>query len=185
PMKRPLAFNDHAKVRALKSSAIVGSWFLAAAVLAQPAVPPGSAASSNDLSRPAILATLKQAADWQCDHPASSKERYGEQAWTYGAFYAGLMALSRIADTPKYHDWMIERGRKLNWQPGPRRYYADDYCVSQAFLELFLQDHDPAMLGPTKTNFDFILEHPATNDLHMGKPHAQDRWNWCDALFMG
>ena len=144
-----------------------------------------STALSSDITPSAILVATKKAADWQLVHPSPSLQRNGEKAWTYGAFYAGVMALSRIADTPKYHDAMVDTGRKFNWEPAPRRYHADDHCVSQMYLELYLQDHDPAMLGPTKERFDWILEHPATNSLDFKARNATDRWSWCDALFMG
>ena len=140
---------------------------------------------SAEISPPAILATMKQVADWQLVHPSTSGQRYTEKAWTYGAFYAGVMALNEIDRTRKYHDAMVEKGKKFEWQPAPRIYHADDHCVCQMYLELFLKDRDPAMLGPTKERFDFILAHPATNDLRMGTRGGQDRWNWCDALFMG
>jgi unsaturated rhamnogalacturonyl hydrolase len=140
---------------------------------------------SAEISPSAILATSKLVADWQLVHPATSKDRAGERAWTYGAFYAGVMALSDIADTPKYHDAMLAVGRKFDWQPAPRVYHADDHCVSQMYLELYLKDRDPAMIGPTKERFDFILAHTATNDVNFRTRGSQDRWSWCDALFMG
>jgi rhamnogalacturonyl hydrolase YesR len=171
---------------------------------------PQTSRPSAEISPAPILATLKLVADWQLAHPTTSKERFGEQAWTYGALYTGIMALGEIAGTPKYHDAMVAMGKKFNWSPAPRRYYADDQCVSQTYLELYLKEFNLAMLEgttqtvnladpgkysrdldraltmlePTKTNFDYILEHPKTNDLHMGVRGAQDRWNWCDALFM-
>ena len=146
---------------------------------------PAVGGPSAEISPAAILATMKSAADWQLVHPSPGKEKHGEKAWTYGAFYTGVMALSEIADTPKYHDAMVVKGKSFKWQPAPRPYYADDHCVAQMYLELFLKDHRRQMLWPTLKRFDFILVHPATNDLHMGVKGAQDRWNWCDSLFMG
>jgi rhamnogalacturonyl hydrolase YesR len=40
------------------------------------------------------------------------------------------------------------------------------------------------MLEPTKAQFDFIRFHPAKTSLQWDTPYHQDRWNWCDALFM-
>ena len=126
---------------------------------------------------------MERVADWQLAHPPT-QGRVNERDWTYGAFYAGLLALSDIADTPKYHEALVAIGRKYNWEPGPRRYHADDQCVCQTYLDLFLEDRDPAMLAPTQTNFDYILANPATNGLRMGTPGNANRWSWCDALFM-
>ena len=149
------------------------------------AQPTNRAKPSAEISPTAVLNTMKLVADWQLAHPSPTAAHYKENTWTYGALYTGVMALNEIAGTPKYHDAMVLMGKKFDWQLAPRRYHADDHCVGQTYLELFLQDRDAAMLGPVKERFDFILAHPATNVLDFKTPHAGDRWSWCDALFMG
>jgi unsaturated rhamnogalacturonyl hydrolase len=106
-------------------------------------------------------------------------------SWTYGAFYVGVMALDSIADSPKYHDAMLATGKKLDWQPGRRAYHADDQCVGQMYLEMYLRDHDPAMLKPIKAKLDYVLEHPSSDSLEYDKKGKEDRYWWCDSLFMG
>jgi rhamnogalacturonyl hydrolase YesR len=139
-----------------------------------PALPP-------DYTPKAVLATMKRVADWQLTQPP----KHPRDDWTFGALYTGLMALSRISDDPKYHDAMLAMGRQQEWKPAKRVYHADDHCVCQTYLELYLEHHDAAMLEPTKARFDFILANPRTNDLHFNIKGATDRWAWCDALFMG
>ena len=39
------------------------------------------------------------------------------------------------------------------------------------------------MIKPTIKQFDFILYHPSKSNW-IKSPFHQDRWNWCDALFM-
>ena len=131
-----------------------------------------------------VRAVMKRVADWQLANPSSSASRYTEDAWTWGALYTGMMAWSRMADDARYHDAMMAMGKRFDWKPAKRIYHADDHCVGQTYLELFLQDHDPAMIGPTKERCDYILAHQSTNDLHFNIKGAQDRWSWCDALFM-
>jgi rhamnogalacturonyl hydrolase YesR len=139
------------------------------------------AAKSNVvLSAPAMLATLKKVGDWQLAQPPKPRT----DDWTYGALYTGMMALSRIADDPKYHDAMMAMGKEHGWNPARRIYDADDHCVCQTYLELYLQHRDPAMIGPTKARFDYILAYPKTNDLIFNSKD-RPRWSWCDALFMG
>src|ERR1044071_5391297 len=150
----------------------------------QPASTSSTAAVSSELSPQAILATMKKVADWQLVHPSPSADRYTENAWTYGAFYAGVMALGDIAGTGKYHDAMVAMGKKFDWQSPSRRYHADDQCVCQTYLELYLKDHDPAMLKPTREKLDYILAHPSTNDLRFVTSRTATRWSWCDSLFM-
>ena len=43
---------------------------------------------------------------------------------------------------------------------------------------------DEKMIKPTINQFDFILYHPSKNKMDWKSPFHQDRWNWCDALFM-
>ncbi len=140
--------------------------------------------TSPELSGPVILDSMKKVADWQLTNDSPSLAHYQLNSWTYGAFYAGVMALDSVADTPKYHEAMLAIGKKLAWQPGKRPYHADDQAVGQMYLEMYLKDHDPAMLGPIKAKLDNILAHPSTDSLEFGKG-KQDRYWWCDSLFMG
>jgi rhamnogalacturonyl hydrolase YesR len=132
-----------------------------------------------------ILSAMEKVADWQLTNASPSAAHYQENGWTYAAFYAGVMALDSIAGSTKYHDAMAAEGKKLDWQTGRRQYHADDYCVGQMYLELYMKDHDPAMLGPIKAKLDYILEHPSTESLDFSKKGKADRFWWCDALFMG
>jgi hypothetical protein len=49
--------------------------------------------------------------------------------WTNAACYTGLMELSRISTNDKYVKFLVNVGDSLNWDTGPRRFHADDYCV--------------------------------------------------------
>ncbi len=135
---------------------------------------------SGEFSPQAVLGTVKKAADWQLAQPL----RHPPADWTYGALYTGIMALSDIADDAKYHDAMVEMGERQGWKLRPRTYHADDQCVAQTYLDLYLQHRDPAMLGPVKERFDAILAHPRSDDLHFVTDGSGVRWSWCDALFM-
>jgi unsaturated rhamnogalacturonyl hydrolase len=154
----------------------------AAAVLplhGQPAVPAGISA---ECSPQAILAVMKKVADWQLAQPPV---RPTTNDWTYGALYTGIMAFSQITDDVKYDEAMVGMGKAHDWKPAKRIYHADDHCVGQTYLELYLKHRDPVMLGPIKERLDYILAHQSTNALQFKVKGAQDRWAWCDALFMG
>jgi unsaturated rhamnogalacturonyl hydrolase len=159
---------------------------LAFTLHAQTGAPPSGAAApeklSGEFAAKPILATLKKVADWQLAQPAAHPIT---NTWTHAAMYVGVMALSQISDDARYHDAMMAMGRQHEWKPARRVYDADDYCVSQTYLELYLQQHDAAMLRPTQEQFDSILAHPCTNDLAYGQKGFRGRWGWCDSLFMG
>ena len=143
----------------------------------QPAVMP----PLSDAFQPAaILGAMQRVADWQLEHPS----RHHPTDWTQGAGYTGIMALAAISKDPKYRNAMVAMGEANEWKLGPRPYHADDHTVGQTYAELFLQLRDPKMIAPMKARFDAILAKPSQADLNFKSPRNQDRWSWCDSLFM-
>lgn len=139
-----------------------------------------SQAAENSLTPASVLSTMKKVADWQLEQ----QPRHATDDWTYGALYSGMMALADVSDSLKYHDAMMGMGRKHNWKPARRPYHADDHCVSQTYIELYFRHRDQAMIAPTVERFDFILSTRRTNELGFRVKGSQERWSWCDALFM-
>ncbi len=168
----------------MKQLAILLPAIAAFSLLAQtPDAPPAASAPgkpSAQVGAESILATMKKVADWQLTQPS----KHATDDWTYGALYAGMMALGEVSDIPKYYEAMLAMGKAHEWKPGRRIYDADDHCVGRTYLQLYMMQRDPAMLGPTKERLDYVLAHPATNDLHYTR-RDRNRWSWCDALFMG
>jgi len=131
-----------------------------------------------------IVALMERVADWQLANP---KEKEKPDGWVNAAFYTGVMELSRISASPRFHDAMMKMSGDNHWQPASRVYHADDHAVTQTYLELYMQHHEPRMLTPTQERFDYILAHPKDDNLDFDKvknPDRLDRWSWCDALFM-
>jgi len=127
-----------------------------------------------------VLAQMEHVADWQLAHPA----REAVTDWVQGAGYAGMMALAEISASPRFHDAMVKMGTGTQWKPGTRVYHADDTCVGQTYLELFLRDKDLAMIAPLRARFDAILASPPGDDLDFTHPEHNRNWSWCDSLFM-
>lgn len=152
-------------------------WLLASAALT--AALPVRAEST----RPEVLALMERVADWQIANPS----RWKPHQWHNGALYTGIMALTEVADSPRFLEAMQRMGEQQEWQLGPRPYHADDHCIGQTFAELSLRQHDPKMIAPMRERFDWILAHRSTTPLLFDKeknPQHLDRWSWCDALFM-
>ncbi|MCE5276798.1 MAG: BNR-4 repeat-containing protein [Planctomycetaceae bacterium] len=137
-------------------------------------------AAQEPLTPQAVLAVMKRSADWQLAH----SPKHSPTDWTHGAYYAGMIALAGVADTPKYHDAMMQIGRRGGWKLGRRAYHADDHCVGAAWCELYLRHKDAAMVAPLLERLDAILAKPSAAKLDFKSPGNQDRWSWCDALFM-
>jgi rhamnogalacturonyl hydrolase YesR len=134
-----------------------------------------------------VLALMERAADWQLAHPKPEKGEGKPDGWINAAFYAGAMALARDSASPRFHDAMMRMAEANQWKPASRIYHADDHAVCQTYLDLYLQHHEARMLAPTQERFDYILAHRAVTPLDFDKkknPKSQERWSWCDSLFM-
>ena len=117
-----------------------------------------------------VIAMMKQVVDWQLDHP-----RYRDTDWQNGPFYAGIMEFYRVAKDQRYLDIVVKMGEKNDWNPGNRLRLADDQCIGQTYIEVYLMKHDPRMLGPIQDAFDGMMAAPQK---------GREEWYWCDALFM-
>lgn len=135
-----------------------------------------------------IKKEMKRLADWQIEHfdqPYSNpKNPHHPLAWHNGALYVGMVKWAAMTDDNSYSEWMKNIGEKYNWQLHERKYHADDHTVGQMYIELYRKYGDKEMIAPTVKQFDYILYHPAQSKLNWKTPYNQDRWSWCDALFM-
>lgn len=130
---------------------------------------------------------MRKVADWQIEHFRDSYSRekpHHPLDWTNGALYVGMVKWAAMADDEKYYNWLEEIGETHDWILYRRKYHADDHTVGQMYLELYRKFKNKAMITPTIEQFDFIMLHPAQTSLRWKTPFHQDRWNWCDALFM-
>ncbi|MBI2497266.1 MAG: glycoside hydrolase family 88 protein [Opitutae bacterium] len=136
-----------------------------------------------DSTRSETLARMERVADWQLAHPSEWKPH----EWHNGALYAGVMALADLSASPRFRVAMVQVGESQQWQLGPRVYHADDHCIGQMYAELHHKEADAGRLAPMRERFDYILAHRPANGLEFDRamnPKNQERWSWCDALFM-
>jgi rhamnogalacturonyl hydrolase YesR len=147
--------------------------------------PSGCAADAPRIpTRAETLAVMERAADWQLAHPFT---KFPPTDWINAAFYTGLMALSEISPSPRFHDAMLKIGEGNAWKLGPLPFHADDHCVGQSYAELYLRDKQPQMIAGMQQGFDFVIANPRDNNFDFDKeknPTRLERWSWCDALFM-
>ncbi|MSU24381.1 MAG: glycoside hydrolase family 88 protein [Opitutus sp.] len=141
---------------------------------------PSACFAANLLERAPLVAQMERVADWQLAHPSARPV----DGWVQGAGYTGFMALAELSASPRFHDAMMKMGAANQWKPGSRVAHADDHCVAQTYLALYAQHRDPAMIGPIVARFDDLLAHPMDDNLEFSGPRKNDRWAWCDALYM-
>lgn len=130
----------------------------------------------------AVLASMEKAADWQLANPAHAPAT----DWVQGAFYTGLSALDGLEPHGRFHAALLKIGEGNDWKPGSRIYHADDLCVGQTYLEMYLRDRDPRMLAGVRERCDYILAHPKGGSLEFSPEEKKNgyHWSWCDSLFM-
>ncbi len=119
-----------------------------------------------------MRAAVRLVADWQL---ARVKGNYSQE-WTYATLYAGLMAASRTLRDDRYEAEVEQAGKHFHWTPGPDRASADDQAIGQAYLELYKEHPDSAIIEPLRQQFRAVMQLP--------DDPAKDLWWWCDALFM-
>jgi rhamnogalacturonyl hydrolase YesR len=134
----------------------------------------------GDITEPAtIFGMLDRAFDWQMDHLSTRQDAIG---WVNGAFYSGVSGLYAATGDPKYRQAILDIGNAVDWTlrertTGKAFYHADDHCIGQSWLELYLLEPDGQQrwIADVQDRLDRIMADPI--------PGRQDM-NWCDALYM-
>jgi rhamnogalacturonyl hydrolase YesR len=159
-------------------------WSPRLATLLSPAPGPASFSPASPdaaaLRARAVLSLMERAADWQLAHPSSHHPR----GWEVSPFYIGLLALDRLAADRRFREAVLRQSEANGWEPHSRAYHADDHCVIQPYLQLYQIYHEPRMIEPSRRRLDQVLAHPSGVPMDWDPPQSQERWTWCDALFM-
>lgn len=136
------------------------------------------------ITKEAISDVAEKVADWQLrdykDKPFGSMYARG---WRNGVLYNGMFDWAELSGDKKYFDFLKNIFDKEFWQLGNRLYDADDFCVGQAYLDMYIKYGKEEMLLPTYARAEWVVEHEPESNIDITKGKSQ-RWWWCDALFM-
>ena len=133
-------------------------------------------AQSEDVFKPAyIKSTLLKVADWQF----KNHNKQTLNSWTNGAFYTGVFAAYEITKSNALLDSLMAICERNQWLPGRRYDHADDYAISQTYIDLYRIKKDKRMIQATLDSIQKMKEVPG-NEF---KKHGITWW-WCDALFV-
>ena len=136
---------------------------------------------SSALTPEAVQLAMTAVADWQLAHMSG----YDPRGWAVAPFWAGLVSFASLSRNPAtYLEAARENGRRNAWEPGPSPFLADDHAITQSYFMLYLLDHDPRLIEPSRTRFDEMLRQPFDEPLEFDHERAEREWVWCDALFM-
>lgn len=133
----------------------------------------------------AVLKIMKRVGDWQLQSWKSDGFKHNKTDWTNAALYTGIFDLAETSKDQKYDDALIAIGNDVNWNTGPNRLMADDYCVGQTYSLLYKKYNDAKMIAPFKHLADSIVTLPFNEPLDWKNQIQNREWAWCDALFMG
>lgn len=103
---------------------------------------------------------------------------YEGNIWTRGVYYEGLMALHEVDPQQRYLDYTMQWGDHFDWnmrngQTLTRN--ADNYCCSQAYIDMYRIYGDPKMMKHVSACMENIL----------ALEEADADWTWIDAIQMG
>lgn len=104
------------------------------------------------------------------------------RGWEMAAFYHGLLALEAITEKSVYQDALRAMGEANAWQLGRRVYHADDHAAGYMYLAFYEEKKKPRIIAGVQSRFDWIMSHPSSQPVTILR--GQERWTWCDALFM-
>jgi len=134
----------------------------------------------GDITDPANIADMVNLAfDWQMEHLSTRQDAIG---WVNGAFFSGVSGVYGATGNPEYRQAILDIGNSVDWTlrertSGKRFYHADDHCIGQSWLELYMLEPDgqERWIADVRDRMDRVMADPL--------PGRQDM-NWCDALYM-
>ena len=135
--------------------------------------------------RASILKTMERVSAWQFNAWQTKGSQWPKYDWTNAAGYTGMLELGKLSKTDTALSYLLHLGNSLNWQTGPRRFMADDYCIAQTYAMLYKMYGDGEMIAKFKAQADSIIAQPHTESLEWKNNIQQREWAWCDAMFMG
>ena len=132
-----------------------------------------------------IQKTLELVANWQLGHMATGPLNSQETGWVQASFYIGLARLAATSNDTRYFEIIRKLGQRNDWHMGPRLYHADDHAIGQVYATAFDYYRDYRFVAPLVAQFDRVLANRPNVTLTFDQADlCQQRWCWCDALFM-
>jgi rhamnogalacturonyl hydrolase YesR len=152
----------------------------------------GMSPSPDTFSEAFIRASMERAFDWQIENivysaplPDGGFQDVSDTEWVRGAFFAGVMAAYEATGDTAYLDAAKEVSERNNWQPGPRPRCADDHCIAQTYLRIYLLEPNERYIDAIVERFDEMIADPGPGPEEGSFDYEKcESWWWCDALFM-
>ena len=138
---------------------------------------------SGKLENNAVMEVCCAVTRWQAEH--HDECQHHDLDWTNGALYRGIIEWSKTSGDTLGIGFVKSICEKNGWSLLDRVYHADDICIGQAYIELFRLYQDKRMIQQLMERAFYVSSHPSVAVLSKKDKRGKDeRWSWCDALFM-
>lgn len=159
-----------------------------------------------------VKGIVNDAVQWQINHmpeagrsPAINPQYTG---WADGVFLSALADWAEYDNSRNFIHWYESIAEKLQWEVGHRSLNpANDLAVSLMYAKIWQKTKNPKYLIsriekwdgktiknlaggwcpliPTVERLDYQMKYyPKTDDINFQNAQNQERWCWCDALYM-
>lgn len=167
---------------------------------------------SADLTVNNVKQVVNDAAQWQIKNmPVKGRTlEYNPQyrGWADGVFLSALADWAAYDNSRNFIEWYEDIAYKNQWEVGHRSLNpANDIAVSLAYAKIWMKNKQPRYLIsnienwdrntirllaggwgpliPTIERLDYQMKYyPKTNNINFEIAENQERWCWCDALYM-
>lgn len=139
------------------------------------------------INRNEVKEIADRVADWQIanfKNVSYTGKKRAPLDWANGALFRGMVEWSAKTGYQPAEDFVMNIAKTHDWHMARRLYHADDICVGQAFLLLYEKYKDPVMLQYIKERADSVIDFRSHVAMDIHVKGGQERWCWCDALFM-
>jgi unsaturated rhamnogalacturonyl hydrolase len=167
---------------------------------------------SAELKIESVKKVVNDAAQWQIEHmpltgrtPAINPQYTG---WADGVFLSALADWAEYDNTLNFIKWYETIAEKQQWEVGNRSLNpANDVAVSLMYAKIWERKKTPRYLVskivnwddktidnlaggwssiiPTIERLDYQMKYyPKTHNINFEVAQNQERWSWCDALYM-
>ncbi len=113
--------------------------------------------------------------------------------WKAGTYYSGLYAAYQATGDEDFRRQALAWCENADWKLSKNHFFADDICAAQTFLDVYLDEKDPAMIADTVAALEpyftqkTIVGEKVHHAVHRDKSlpfTGRNVWWWCDSLYM-
>ena len=159
-----------------------------------------------------VARVVNDAIGWQIRNmPAKGRSKSANPkytGWADGVFLSAVAEWTSFDDSRGYRDWLKKVAEDVDYEPAARTVNpANDISVCMAYANLYNEDPQPRylldtfsdygrqfevlrggwkMISPTIERLDYMIRYypQMDDDLDFFISRNQERWCWCDALYM-